>query len=328
MNDSLTRKILLRILSSLLILFLVVSFVFAIIHLAPGNPSLKYLSPKLTPTLFNEISESYKLNNSLAEQYIAFVKNLIIGDFGVSYSYREPVVTVVKEYFPFTILFGFLSFIFQISITFLLVYFTYHLNSQSFEKILSSINLTLYSVPVFISSVLLLYVFSFKINLFPSSGLKSFNFYELSFASQLVDYGKHLVLPLLASSFVAIPIYYKYLYSSIKIESKTNFVKTLKLMGVSENEILFKNIIPNSLNSLIAVAGVELGVLLGGSVIVETIFGLPGMGRLTMTAVMARDYPLIIAIILLSSVVILAVNLFSDIARAMIDKRLLKSLLS
>jgi len=165
-------------------------------------------------------------------------------------------------------------------------------------------------------------------NIFPPSGIKSFNHYELNFFQQIADYSKHLILPLVASSFVAIPIYYKYLYSSIKNISSSNFINNLQIIGLSKNRILFQNIIPNSLSSLIAVAGVELGVLLGGSVLIETIFGLPGMGRLTMTAVMTRDYPLIIAAVLLSSVIVLMVNLLSDIVRVLIDKKLIRSLLS
>ncbi len=328
MNSSLLKIIFHRISSSLLVLFLVISFVFVIIHLSPGDPSLKYLSPKLSPKLFKEISEMYKFNGTFIEQYIAFVRNIFSGDFGISYSYRQSVTTVVKDYFIFTILFGLVAFSFQIIAALLLAYLSFHFKSRWLEKMLSSISLTLYSVPLFISGILLLYFFTFKFSLFPASGLRSFNFSELSFGLQMLDYLKHLFLPLLASSFVAIPIYYKYLYSSIKTNSSRNFVKNLAIMGVSENIILFKNIIPNSLNSLIAVAGVELGVLLGGSVIVETIFGLPGMGRLTMMAVMSRDYPLIIATVILSSVVILVVNLISDIVRIMIDKRLLKRLLS
>ena len=191
----------------MLILFFVVSLVFVIIHLSPGNPAQKFLSPNLNQKLFEEISESYKLNDSLIDQYTAFIKNSFAGNFGISYNYREPVNLVIKKYFSFTLLFGLFSFSFHIIITFLLVYFTFR-SAKKFEKLFSNITLTLYSVPIFISSVLLIYIFSFKMNIFPPSGIKSFNHYELNFFQQIADYSKHLILPLVASSFVAIPIYY------------------------------------------------------------------------------------------------------------------------
>jgi ABC-type dipeptide/oligopeptide/nickel transport system permease component len=150
----------------------------------------------------------------------------------------------------------------------------------------------------------------------------------LSLGEQFLDYSSHLVLPLLASSFVGIPIYYKYFLASVESNLEKVYVQNLEVMGVSKKSILFKHIFPNSINSVIAVAGVELGVLLGGSVIVETIFGLPGMGRLTMSAVITRDYPLIIGTVLISSAIILVVNLLADLLRVAIDKRLLKELLS
>ncbi|MBU0475982.1 MAG: ABC transporter permease [Bacteroidetes bacterium] len=328
MNSKLLRIMALRILSSIFVLFLVISLVFVIIHLAPGNPSQKYLSPNLSQKLYEEVSESYNLNSSLFNQYLAFVKNVINGDLGISYNYRQPVISVIKSYLSFTIIFGFISFFLQMIVAFILVYLTFIFKSEKFEKYLVNINLTIYSIPIFISSILLIYIFSFKLNILPSSGLKSFDFYNLNSFQKVADYTQHLILPFIASSFAAIPIYYKYFYGSIKNIVNANFVKNLEMIGLNKNKILFSNIIPNSLNTLIAVAGVELGLLLGGSVLVETIFGLPGMGRLTMMAVVSRDYPLIIATVLFASLIVLVINLVSDIIRTIIDKRLLKSLLS
>ncbi|MCF6271349.1 MAG: ABC transporter permease [Melioribacteraceae bacterium] len=328
MNKEYIKIVASRILSSLLVLFLVVSFVFLIIHISPGNPAHKYLSPKLSSELYKEISDSYNLNSSLVEQYFSFVKNVFSGDLGVSYNYREPVVSVILPYLKFTLIFATLSFLFQIVVSVLLVYFVVHYNSKRFAKYLSNLNLSLYSVPVFITSVFLIYFFSYQLSLFPSSGLTSFNFSELNIVQKFIDYFRHLFLPLIASSLVGIPIYYKYLLDSVKSNLNKIYIKNLKVIGVSKKEILFKHVFPNSINSVIAVAGVEYGILLGGSVIVETIFALPGMGRLTMSAVITRDYPLIIGTVLTSAIIIMLVNLFADLLRVAIDKRLFKGLLS
>jgi len=317
-----------RILSSIFVLFLVVSFVFIIIHIAPGNPAYKYISPKFSQEVFDKISESYNLNSSIADQYLSYIKNVFSGDLGVSYNYKEPVVDVLLPYLKFTLVFATLAFIFQIIISFLLVYFVVQSNSKIIAKYLSNINLTLYSIPVFITSLFLIYFFSFQLNLFPSSGLSSFNFGELNIFQQFWDYSRHLILPLIASSLIGIPIYYKYLLDSVKSNLDEIYIKNLELIGLPKKMILFKNVFPNSINSVIAVAGVEYGMLLGGSVIVETIFALPGMGRLTMNAVMSRDYPLIISTVLTSAIIIMFVNLVADLLRVIIDKRLFKGLVS
>lgn len=317
-----------RLLSSIFVIFLVVSFVFIIIHIAPGNPAYKYISPKFSPEVFEKISESYNLNNSIAEQYFSFIANVFSGDLGVSYNYREPVISVIVPYLKFTFAFATLAFIFQIVVSFLLVYFVIHYKSKIIAKYLSNINLTLYSIPVFITSVFLIYFFSYQLNIFPSSGLTSFNFRELNVFQQLLDYFRHLFLPLIASSLIGIPIFYKYLLDSVKSNLNKMFVKNLEIIGVPKKNILFQHVFPNSINSVIAVAGVEYGILLGGSVIVETIFALPGMGRLTMSAVMARDYPLVIGAVLTSAIIIMFVNLVADLLRVIIDKRLFKGLVS
>lgn len=328
MSSEFAKILVKRIISSVIILFLVISFIFILIHVSPGNPSQKFISPTLNQKLFEEIRDSYKLKDSLIDQYLVFLANSVSGDFGISFNYRKPVWDVIQKYFTFTIIFGIVSFVFQILISFMLVFISIKLRNTLFQKFITNMNLILYSTPVFVSGILLIYIFSFHFHILPSSGIKSFNTGTQSFVMNVIDYLRHLILPFIVSSFTAIPIYYKYLYGSIKDLGKSNFVKNLELMGVSKRTILIKNILPNSLGTLISVAGVELGVLLSGSVIVETIFGLPGMGRLTLSAVITRDYPLVIGAAVLSSLIILVVNLLADVLKVYIDKRLLKSVLS
>ena len=328
MNKDYLKIILTRILSSILVLFFVVSFVFIIIHVSPGNPAHKYLSPKFSPELYQEISDSYNLNSPIITQYFSFIKNVFLGDLGVSYNYRESVATVIFPYLKFTMVFATLAFVSQIVISFLLVYFVISCNSKIFAKYLSNINLTIYSVPVFITSVFLIYLFSYQLNLFPSSGLKSIGFGEINVFQRIGSIIHHLILPLVASSLIGIPIFYKYLLDSVKSNVNKLFVKNLEVIGIAKKKILFKHVFPNSINSVIAVAGIEYGILLGGSVIVETIFALPGMGRLTMSAVITRDYPLIIGTVLTSAIIIMFVNLLADLSRVVIDKRLFKGLVS
>jgi len=317
-----------RILSSILVLFLLISFVFIIIRLSPGDPAQKYLSPKLSPKLHEEISNSYQLDRSIAKQYFAFVKNIFVGDFGISYTYRKSVVSVIGEYLPFTFFFSLTAFGIQIIISTLLVYFSIKYRDGFVDRILSTSSMVIYAVPVFLSSIFLIYILSYKFNMFSSSGIRSFNFDELSLFGKILDYIKHLLLPIIAISLTGIPIFYKYLRDSIISNLNSLYVLNLNSLGIQRKEIVLKHVLPNSVSSVIAIAGVELGILLGGAIIVETIFSLPGMGQLTMNAVLARDYPLIIGCTITAGVLILFVNLVADIVRVSVDKRLLTDLMT
>ena len=328
MNKNLAFIFLRRLFTSILVLFLLISLVFIIIRISPGDPAQKFLSPDLDPKLYEEISESYNLNQPIIEQYLVFIKNIFTGELGVSYSYRESVTEVISEYLPFTIIFSLLSFHLQIIISILLVLFSLRKLNSFIDRSLSMGSNVIYAVPVFLSSLFLIYLFSYQLNIFSSSGLRSFNFESLTFIGKLLDYAKHLTLPLIAISFTGIPIYYKYLRDSIHGNMQSNYVMNLRSVGVKESIILRKHILPNSVNSVIAVAGVELGILLGGALIVETIFSLPGMGQLTMNAVLARDYPLIIGCTLTAGVLILITTFIADVLRVIIDKRLIKDLLT
>ena len=310
------------------ILFFVISLVFFVIHLAPGNPSYKYLSPKISHELYNQIAESFKLNGSLLDQYFAFVGNITKGEFGISYNFRRDVISVIKPYFLFTLIFSTVSFMFQMFISFSLVSFSYFSRNKRIEKIFTKLNLILYSTPVFISSLFLIFIFSYKLNLLPSSGLSSIFIDNMNGMELTFDYMKHLILPILASVFVGLPIYYKYLLEAVKMNASGNYIKNLQIIGMSKTRIFFKHVIPNSMVSFVAVAGIEFGALLSGSVILESIFALPGLGRLTLNAVLTRDYPLVVGAVLFSASIILLINFFADIIRALIDRRTMKSILS
>lgn len=328
MNKGITIILFRRFLTSLLVLFLMISLVFVIIRFSPGDPAQKYLSPNLNPKLHEEISKSYQLDRPVLEQYLAFIKNIFTGDFGSSYSYRKSVTSVISRYLPFTILFSLMAFLIQIIVSMFLVYISVIKQNGFIDRFLSSLSNVAYAVPVFISSVFLIYILSYQLNLFSSSGIHSFNFDELSFFDQILDYAKHLTLPLIAISLTGIPIYYKYLRDSIVSNFKSSYAVNLESLGMNFKEILIKHILPNSINSVIAIAGVELGILLSGALIVETIFSLPGMGQLTMNAVLARDYPLIIGCTITAGIMILITTLLADIIRALLDKRLLKEMLT
>ncbi len=326
MRESFGRAILFRIASSLLILFFLVSFLFFLLRISPGGPEQKYISPQLKPELIEKVRESFNLDKPLVEQYGAFLVNSFEGNFGVSYNYREPVFDVIMNYLPFTLVFALIVVIVQLVLSFWLSFVAVsNLNSRT-DRAISGFTLFLYSIPTFVAGVFLIYIFSGKIDLFPSSGLKSIDHAEMSFFSQVWDYIVHLVLPVITLCLGGIAVYYRYLRDNLEEIYNKPFVLNLRASGVSEKRITLKHVIPNALNPLITVAGIDLGLLLSGALITEVIFGLPGMGRLTVTAILTRDYPLVLGCTFTAGVFIVITNLAADIIKAKIDKRLIKGI--
>jgi len=324
MKNKISKLLAKRIFSSIIILFLIITFIFFLVRLSPGDPTSKFISPTLSPQLAEKVKESLNLNQPLHMQYIGFLESAVRGDLGISYNFRRDVVSVVLDYLPFTILFVTISFIVQMIISFGLAVKSVKKINGFLDRILSKLTLFFYAAPVFVTGVFLVFIFSELLNLFPSSGLKSYDFQELSFIEKVFDYLLHLFLPIITLSFIEIAIFYKYLRDNLEDVYNKLFVLNLRANAVPEKTILYKHIIPNAVNPLITIAGIELGIMLGGTLITEVVFGLPGMGRLTIDSILTRDYPLVIGCSLVAGALIVFVNLIADIIKAMLDKRLLE----
>lgn len=328
MTNELLKTLLKRLASSLIVLFLLISFIFFLLRISPGDPSQKYISPKLRPELALKIKESFNLNKSLLDQYKTFVINLFKGDFGISYDSREPVLSVIKQPFLFTIIFASVSFTLQIFISFLMALISVKNKHGFLDKTISKLSLVVYAIPSFVIGVILIFFFSGVFDLLPTNGLSTVGADSLSFIPRLLDYANHLVLPLITLSLGGIAVFYKYLRDNLEDVYGKTFIMNLRSYGISESEITRKHVIPNAVSPLISVAGVELGILLSGSLITEVIFGLPGMGRLTIDAILARDYPLVVGCSFVAGFLIILSNLIADIVKAKLDKRVVKELLN
>ena len=328
MNKQFIKAFTKRIISSVITLFLLITFIFILVRISPGDPSQKFISAQFSPDLAQKVLNNFRLNQPILSQYINFVGNLLTGNFGVSYDYRIPVLSVVWQYLSFTLIFASLSFIIQIVVSFYLAIKTSQRAGSFFDKFISKSSLVVYATPAFVLGVFLIYLFSVQIDLFPSSGLKSLDFDSFSFIEKIGDYILHLILPLITLSAAGIALFYKYLKDSLDEVSQQNFVLYLRSNGVDEKTIMKKHILPNAVRPLISVAGIEFGILLGGTLITEVIFGLPGMGRLTIASIFSRDYPLIIGCTFAAGALMILSNILADIIKIKIDKRMLKGLMN
>lgn len=328
MNNELIKVLLKRLLSSLVVLFLLISFMFILLRLSPGDPTDKFISPQMSPELALKVKESFNLDASIPEQYGSFLLNIVRGDFGISYSYSTPVIAVIEQYLPFTIIFALLSFVIQISLAFSLALLSVRKLNGFIDRTISRLSLVVYAIPSFVTGISLILIFSVYLKIFPTSGLTSFDADSFSFFQKLMDYSEHLALPLITLSLGGTAVFYKYLRDNIVEIYKKPFVLNLRANGVDEHTITLKHIIPNAIGPLISVAGVELGVLFGGALITEVIFSLPGMGRLTINAILSRDYPLVVGCTFIAGLLVIISNFAADLLKAKIDKRLVRDILN
>lgn len=316
-------KILLkRILTSILILYLIISYIFILIRLAPGDPSHKFISPKLNNEHIKNISSSFNLDKQIHSQYYSFITNSISGNFGYSFNHRAKVFDVILEYLPITLIIAVLSLLIQLLVSISLALIAFKNEGSKLDKILSKFTIVSYTLPTFVIGVLLITVFSVQLNLLPASGIQSFDHHSLSFIGKILDYAAHLILPLITVSLVGIAVFYKYLRDNLETIRNQQFILYLKANGYTDNTILIKHILPNSVLPLISIAGIEFGILMGGTLITEVIFGIPGMGRLTIDAIFTNDYPLVIGCAFTSAVFMILANLLADIVKIIINRNL------
>ncbi len=328
MTNIFLKKLLSRLVTSVLVLFIVISFIFILLQLSPGNPSLKYLSPRLSSDALTDIANSFRSDKNIPEQYFSFISNFIRGDFGMSLNFREPVLDVISDYLFFTILFALTTFVIQLVISFWMAYKSAVNPGGKFDRFFSKISMVMYSTPSFVSGIIFIYLFSYQLGLFPISGVYSTEYYLMGPVEKFFDVLYHLFLPGVTLIITLIPIYFKYLRDNLKSVINSTFILKLESLGVKKSTVLIRHVIPNALNPVIAIAGIELGFLLGGTLLIEVIFGLPGMGRLTLNAIFAFDYPLIIGCCFIAGLMVIVSSFLSDIIRVFIDKRLLGGLLN
>ena len=328
MKKDFYRAILKRIASSILVLLLLVTFIFLLVRLAPGDPTQKFLSPQLSPQLAEKVTKSFGLDQPIHLQYFSFVVNLFSGDFGISYNYRQPVFTVVKDYFLFTLIFSTISFIIQLLLGYLLAKHTFSNEGKLVDRLFSKISIILFSVPTFVIGLVLVYVFSVKLDILPTSGINSIFHDDLGSIEKLKDYFVHLILPMITLSLAGVAVFYKYLRDNLDSIKNNPFIINLRANGISETEIFKKHLFPNAVQPLISIAGIEFGILLGGALLTEVIFSLPGMGRLTVSAILNRDFPLVIACSFIAGLMMIISNLAADLIKIKMDKRFIKELIN
>jgi peptide/nickel transport system permease protein len=319
---------------------------FAILHLAPGKPTdvLTEMNPKITPEARERLEKLYGLDKPLfippadkpfdffnETQYGIWLKRIVKLDFGESFSTdRRPVMQKIWDTnvplldrrlfitFMINVLSMVLIFIIAIPIGISSATHQYSL----FDKITTVFVFVGFATPSFWLALLLMILFGVILGWLPISGLKSMNFESLSILGKTWDLTQHLILPVFVSAFGGLAGLSRFMRSSMLEVIRQDYITTARAKGLSESKVIYKHAMKNAVLPIITILGLSVPGLIGGSVIFENIFGIPGMGQLFFMSVMTRDYPLVMGILTIGAILTLVGNLLADIGYMLADPRI------
>lgn len=319
------KYIIKRLISTIPVFFGITLISFFIINLTPGSPTdlQTELNPRITPEIVEKLRKHYDLDKPVHVRYIKWVKNILVLDFGNSLSPDgRKVVDKIKERLPVTLSISLLSMFITLILSIPLGIFISVNKGKIKERIVTFLSFFFYSMPSFWLAIILIVVFGIYLRVLPISGLKSINYAYLSTFDKVLDMAKHLILPLVVATTGSIAYMSRYVASNLDEVLRQDYVLLARIKGLPERLILRKHALRNALIPVITILGLSVPGLIGGSVIFETIFSIPGMGQLFFQAAMARDYPVIMALLVLTSFLTLLGNILADIGYALADPRI------
>ncbi|MDA8078252.1 MAG: ABC transporter permease [Nitrospiraceae bacterium] len=306
---------------------------FFIIHLAPGKPTdiFTELNPKITPEAREKLEKYYGLDKPVIVQYGSWLKRIVRLDFGESFSSdHRPVMNkiwdakkpLIERRLFVTFMINLLSMIVILLVALPLGIFSATHQNTVYDKISTTAVFIGFAMPSFWLALLLMILFGVHLHWLPISQLKSMNYWSLSGPGQLWDLTRHLILPIFVSAFTGLAADSRFMRSSMLEVIRQDFVTVARAKGLPERLVIYRHAFRNALLPIITLAGLSVGGLVGGSVIFENIFGIPGMGQLFYMSVMTRDYPTVMGILTIGAILTLLGNLLADVGYMLADPRI------
>ncbi len=296
-------------------LFLISILTFFIFQMLPGNPALAILGPEADEAQVQAFEEKMGLNKSLGERYLFWIVNALKGDFGTSYQYNQSVSKLIGGSFSVTLSLSVITLFFTLVIGFFFGFLYAYIRKSALFKPLMSLHQIWFSIPSFCTALLLILIFSVKLGLFPAMGYAPLS---LGFFAWL----KSLMLPSLSLALGSGAILARYTTVSILNQEKQDYVRTARSKGLGEWAVIVRHILRNALLPSVTTLGLIMTEILGGSIIIENVYSLPGIGRLIASSIQTRDFPLIQALVLYLAVITLFCNFFVDLLYSIIDPKI------
>ncbi len=309
------RYIFQRLFMMIPVLFLVTILIFSLVHLTPGDPALLILGQEASPEALSNLRAKLGLNRPLAVQYFSWIGDVLKGDLGESVRDNRSVSKTIFKKLPATMELAVLGILISIIISIPAGIISAVKKGSVFDYSSTLIALGGISMPSFWVGILLVYLFAVKLNILPPSG----------YVSPFEDLGRNLQLMILPSISLGIrmaAVTMRMMRSSLLEVLQKDYIKTAKAKGLAKKVVVIKHAVRNSLISVLTVIGLQLSAFLGGAVITETIFAIPGFGRLVVQSIFNRDFPMLQGSILIMAVMVITVNLLVDIFYTFLDPRI------
>ncbi len=318
-ENGLSRFVLRRLLQAIPTFFGITLLTFAVTRLAPGDPVNLFLfgATNVTPEDIARVRQSYGLDDPLPVQYLKWLGKIVSGDFGTSFLYHRPVIDMISAALPNTLQLAILSLLLSLAVGIPLGVLAARFRGSAIDQAVRMLAVAGHAIPGFWFGLLFILIFAVQFRLFPVGGMLTVGHSELDVPDRL----RHLVGPVITLSLAGIANYSRYMRTEMLDVLGQDFIRTAHAKGLRDRAVLSGHALRNALLPIITALGGILAVLVSGALVIEQVFAWPGMGRLTFEAARSKDYPIVMAVVVISSLLLLLSYILRDIAYALADPR-------
>jgi peptide/nickel transport system permease protein len=310
-----TQYILRRLLLMIPVAFLVTVIIFTLIRLSPGDPILVFAGEERDPATLDVLRHEYGLDQPLPLQYVVWLQHAVQGDLGRSLRTRQPVVEAIAERLPKTIELGVAALLISITVGLTVGTLAALKRNSPIDLVATGFTIAGVSLPNFYLGLILILVFALAVRVFPPGGYADF-------AENPVDNLKRLVLPAITLATASTAVNLRQVRSSLLDVLSQDYLRTARAKGLRERAVIYGHAMKNGLIPVVTIFGLQVGALIEGAIITETIFFWPGVGRLAVDSINGRDYPVVQAIVLMSALSFMVTTLLVDILYGWLDPRI------
>ena len=313
--------ILKRILQLLPVILVIICVNFFLVRLAPGDP-IYYLigDASVTPEFIEELRKQYGFDRPLYMQLLIYLGQVAQGDLGYSFVSRDSVSAIILSRLPATLLLLGSQFVLSIVFGIALGVISAYRRGSATDQVVSLISLIGFAVPAFWLGQMLILVFALWLDLFPSQGMRTLR-YDLTGWAAVLDVAHHLVLPTITLTIFNLALIARVTRASMVNVLRMEYITYARSKGVPESTVVLVHALKNAILPVVTVIGLNLRTLIAGAVLTETVFAWPGIGRLTFDAIFARDYPVLMGILIVIGITVVIANILTDIAYSWLDPR-------
>lgn len=289
--------------------------IFLLIHLLPGSPAVLIAGPDATPEVVKQIERELGLDKPLPVSYLYWVSGLLRGELGQSYISRAPISSLIRSRVFNSLELMLVAIVFATVIGFTLGGLAALTKSNRLQLALAGINAFMISIPPFVTGLVLILILSVTFRMLPTGG-------QAQDTGNVWEMFKHVLMPAMTLAIPTAAVIARFLQTSLRHTLREDYIRTAIAKGLSPKRVVLRHAMPAALAPVVTIVGIQMGQLLGGAVIVESVFAWPGLARLLIDAVLSHDYLLVQNVLLLSVIVFMIMQITTDIAHAALDPRM------